>query len=111
MVPLMIFGVGPDVNERLQAHCDANLRDRVSGFEIFPTALLLAGYDGAEVRRHYFHSLFDSNAPREGRAFASGDIFERGSGYDRKPIRGDPSFYLNRFELPQEPVKSGSGAP
>jgi hypothetical protein len=108
MVPLMLFGIGEDVIERLSVRCDASLRDRVTGFEIFSTALILAGYDYADIRGHYYHSLFDLVARREDRVFASGNIFERDSGYHNEMIRGTSNFYLNSFEPTPAPASTDS---
>jgi glucan phosphoethanolaminetransferase (alkaline phosphatase superfamily) len=108
MVPLILFGVGADVSERLSARCDPALRDRVSAFEIFSSALILAGYDYAEIRDYYHHSLFDTHAARDNRVFASGDIFQPAAGVEHELHRAKPRFFLNRFELPQELPASGS---
>jgi glucan phosphoethanolaminetransferase (alkaline phosphatase superfamily) len=108
MVPLILFGVGDGVQERVSANCHTALRDRVSGFEIFPSVLVMAGYDSEELRRYYHHTLFDAQAPRDGRVFASGNIFGRGSGYQNELIRNNPSFFLNPFVLPEKVGRKGA---
>jgi glucan phosphoethanolaminetransferase (alkaline phosphatase superfamily) len=110
MVPLLLLGVGDDVRAELAERCHAGLRDRVSGFEIFPTALVLAGYAADDVRRRYGPSLFDADSPRSERVFVSGNIFERESGYHNEMIRDDPHVHLNRFELPEVTQANPAGA-
>lgn len=100
MVPLIVFGSGAGVQRELQRRYDPQLVDRVSSFEIFPTLMIAAGYDAEEVRGRYHHSLFEIDAPREERVFASGSLFGQGSGYESYQIRDDPSTHVNRFEPP-----------
>jgi hypothetical protein len=74
----------------------------VSAFEIFPSALIAAGYEASEIRGYYHHSLFDTEAPRDNRVFASGHIFGNADalGGDLPAEKAD--FVLNPFEWPQK---------
>lgn len=55
----------------------AAFRDRVSHYQVFPTLLVLMGFDEAEVVSRYGPPLWDP--PDGGRVFLSGDVFGRGS--------------------------------
>jgi len=76
MVPMMVFSNDAAVLQRLRAAL-ASGYDRTSHFQVFPTLLRLAGYDGAWVEAHYGASLGD--APAAPPAFFTGDIHGRGS--------------------------------
>ena len=75
------------------------LVDRVTSFEIFPTLLVAAGYDSAELRARYHGSLFDRDADRDERFFVSGNLFERGSPYQNQLVRRVARAYRTRFEI------------
>jgi lipid A ethanolaminephosphotransferase len=98
MVPLLLFGFGGDVHARLERLFDESLVDRVSGYEIFPALLHLAGFDPADIRARYHHSLFDRDAPRDSRQFISGNLFGIGGGFHDRPMIQSGA-YLNDFTL------------
>ena len=100
-VPLLLLAFGPEVQARVAARYEPALVDRVSAFEIFPTLLEAAGYAREDVRRYYPFSLFDADADRSRRIFASGNIFAReGHFHILNPLMGDVC-YLNEFTLPR----------
>jgi glucan phosphoethanolaminetransferase (alkaline phosphatase superfamily) len=98
-VPLMLLGFGNGMEEQLRELYRPELAHRVSQFEIFPSLLVLAGYDDAEIRAHYHHSLFDASPDRSRRIFVSGNLFGIGGGfYNHELVRS--SCYLNEFVAP-----------
>jgi glucan phosphoethanolaminetransferase (alkaline phosphatase superfamily) len=109
MVPLLVFGINGDVQARLMALYDPAVRGRVSGFEYFPTLLLLAGYTPEDLHRHYHHTIFDSEPDRADRFFVSGNLFGMGGGFYNHPtVRS--SGYANPFPPPpQERLGEKSG--
>jgi hypothetical protein len=99
-VPLLLLAFGPEVPARVAARYEPALVDRASAFEIFPALLEAAGYAREDVRRHYPFSLFDADADRSRRIFASGNIFAReGNFHIMNPLMGDVC-YLNEFTPP-----------
>jgi lipid A ethanolaminephosphotransferase len=100
MVPLLLLAVGADVRAALASRYHPELRDRVSGFEIFPTLLVAAGYAEPEVAARHLPSLFDAGADRSHRVFVSGNLFGRGRSYDNRQVRRVSEAFLNPFELP-----------
>ena len=66
----------------------------------FRALLQLAGYDYADIREHYYHSLFDADADRSGRIFLSGNLFGIGGGFYQNWLI-ESAYYLNRF--PDDP--------
>jgi lipid A ethanolaminephosphotransferase len=85
-VPLAILATGAD-NARVRSLAATALqanRNRASHRHIFPTVLVLMGYEPAAVRRQYTASLFDV-LPDEDRIFLSGDLWGK--------------VYRNRFAL------------
>lgn len=72
-VPL--FGFGSHLRRRLPDGV-SELRDRMSHFQIFPTLLVLMGYEESEVRGRFGAPLWVR--PDEPRIFLSGDLFGRG---------------------------------
>jgi lipid A ethanolaminephosphotransferase len=62
------------------------LRDRTDHFRLFPSQLILMGYEEAEVKVRYGPPLWAAPSPR--RVFLSGDLFGRGivqiNGFDEK---------------------------
>ena len=73
-VPL--FGFGSHLSRRLPDGV-SELRDRMSHFQIFPTLLVLMGYEESEVRGRFGAPLWVR--PDEARIFVSGDLFGRGN--------------------------------
>jgi hypothetical protein len=78
MVPLMLFALHPEVKAALEQRYQPRLRDRTSAFELFPTLLLVAGYDRGDLRSRYHVDLFDGGAERRERRFVSGNHFGAG---------------------------------
>ncbi|MHC4420909.1 MAG: sulfatase-like hydrolase/transferase [Planctomycetota bacterium] len=72
-VPLIAWG--GFLEQRLPDGASA-LRDRTGHFRLFPSQLILMGYEEAEVTGRYGTPLWA--APPEGRIFVSGDLFGRG---------------------------------
>lgn len=87
MVPLFLLPMNNQINTSLEAMFIPENVDKVTHFNIFPSTLILMGYDSDEVLAKYGKSLFEpiSNDKRE---FASGDIFGRSTmfinGFDQK---------------------------
>lgn len=100
-VPLILLAFGERTREAVSEAFDPAVRDRASGFEIFPTLLEVAGYARSDATRGRVPSLLDGSAPRPGRVFVSGNIFARDGGvYINNPGYGD-AFYLNEFRPPK----------
>jgi len=101
MVPLLVFGINGEVQARLMTLYDPVVRGRVSGFEFFPTLLLLAGYMPEDLHRHYHHTIFDSEPDRADRFFVSGNLFGVGGGFYNHPtVRS--SGYANPIPPPPQ---------
>jgi lipid A ethanolaminephosphotransferase len=98
-VPLLVLAIGAEVRPAMAARYHPGLRDRASGFEIFPTLLVAAGYREEEVAARHLPSLFDAQAPRGPRIFVSGNLFGRGHGYENRQVRRTSEVFLNPFEL------------
>jgi hypothetical protein len=86
LVPVVLLGLHPDVEAALRARYDPALRDRVSGFELFSTALVAMGYDETALRRFYPPSLFDRDADRGHRVFLSGSLFGLSDAFALNPV-------------------------
>jgi lipid A ethanolaminephosphotransferase len=74
-VPFLIFPVR--IDDALRANLRAAARfnkDRISHVDIFPSILVLMGYDKTLVNRHYGQTIFDYMGAR-GRTVFAGDIF------------------------------------
>ena len=100
-VPLLLLAFGSGTRAEMAERFHAELRDRVSAFEIFPTLLESAGYDRNEIQMAFAPSLFDASAERGVRIFASGNIFAREGGfYILNPGMGS-SCHLNVFQTPR----------
>ncbi len=97
-VPLLLAGFGEGVSGTLGALYEPGLRDRVSQFELFPALLELAGYDRAEIRRHYHFGLFEREAARGARFFVSGNLFGIGGGFYTHELV-ESSCHVNEFTL------------
>jgi hypothetical protein len=103
-VPLLLLAFGPEVPARVAARYEPALVDHASAFEIFPALLETAGYAREDVQRHYPFSLFDADADRSRRIFASGNIFSReGNFHIMNRLMGDVC-YLNEFTPPVAPA-------
>lgn len=76
LVPMMVFSNVPELLQRFDAAQLAS-HDTTSHFQVFPTLLQLAGYDGPWVRNHYGASL--SEPPGTLPEFFAGDLHGRGS--------------------------------
>lgn len=76
IVPMMVFSNDTAIMEEFKATL-AEVYDKTSHFQIFPTLLRLAGYNGLWVRNHYGTSLREpvSTMPE----FFVGDLHGRGS--------------------------------
>jgi glucan phosphoethanolaminetransferase (alkaline phosphatase superfamily) len=72
-VPML--GWGRPLEERFSGGIDA-VRNRTSHFQLFPTMLMLMGFDEQDVTSRYGVPLW--GPPPEQRVFLSGDIFGRG---------------------------------
>lgn len=87
IVPMMVFSNDEVVLDEFK-EAQAAGYNRTSHFQIFPTLLVLAGYNGAWVRSHYGASLSEpAGSPPE---YFSGDIHGRGSVRQWIPIFPDP---------------------
>jgi glucan phosphoethanolaminetransferase (alkaline phosphatase superfamily) len=97
MIPLLLIPLDADLRERISRLTDPAIKNRVSAFEFFSSLLYLAGYDDVDIRRHYHHTIFDSEVDRKGRVFVSGNHF----GADGPLYRDAPyssSFHINQFD-------------
>jgi len=98
-VPLILLAFGPRTRAAIEARFHPVLVDRASGFEIFSTLLESAGYARDELG-DFSASLFDAEALRRERLFASGNVFaQEGGFYVLNPDIGS-ACHLNRFEAP-----------
>jgi len=76
IVPMMVFSNNEVFLERFKAAQETSY-NKTSHFQIFPTLIRLAGYQGSWVRRHYGASLSEpTGTPPE---FFAGDLHGRGS--------------------------------
>ncbi|MBW2723897.1 MAG: sulfatase-like hydrolase/transferase [Deltaproteobacteria bacterium] len=98
-VPLLLFAFTPGSRAALSERYAPSLKDRASGFEIFPSVLELAGYAPETVRRRYGPSLFDGETPRASRRFVSGNLFGIGGGFYQNTLIRVATF-LNEYDLP-----------
>ena len=99
-VPLILLAFGERTRAAIGQRFHPELRDRVSAFEIFPTLLESAGYAREDLGADFAPSLFDADAPRGERVFASGNVFaQEGGFYILNPDMGNRC-YLNAFEAP-----------
>ena len=74
-VPFLIFPA--KIADSLRTDLEVAVRlnkDELSHVDLFPSLLVLMGYDKAEVNRHYGYTIFDSMGGRTRTLFA-GDIF------------------------------------
>ena len=74
-VPFLVFPV--KVHDELRTDLAAAARfnkDKLSHIDVFPSVLVLMGYDKAEVNRQYGYTIFDYTGARARTLFA-GDIF------------------------------------
>jgi arylsulfatase A-like enzyme len=104
LVPLWLMPFG-DANAAVQKMAQPNLRKnvgRASQFALFPTLLVLAGYDRDAVRQRYGESLFDELTG--GRIFLSG-FYPGGSDAIRNHVPEWTGFVAS------EPPPSGRTAP
>ncbi|AOY88034.1 hypothetical protein BKP64_07540 [Marinobacter salinus] len=94
IVPMMVFASDAATLERLKA-AQAEGYDRTSHFQVFPTLIKLAGYNGAWVKSHYGASLGEplGSSPE----FFVGDVHGRGS------VRNWVSIFPNGIENDQRP--------
>jgi glucan phosphoethanolaminetransferase (alkaline phosphatase superfamily) len=76
IVPMMVFSNDAGILERFRS-AQATGYDKTTHFQIFPTLLRLAGYDGAWIRSHYGASL--GELPINSSEFFVGDLHGRGS--------------------------------
>jgi glucan phosphoethanolaminetransferase (alkaline phosphatase superfamily) len=76
MVPMMLFSNDAMTLELFNA-ARMSSHDKTDHFQIFPTLIRLAGYEGSWVREHYGASL--SESPDTSPEFFVGDIHGRGS--------------------------------
>lgn len=76
IVPMMIFSNDSEILEEFRVAQAGNF-NKMSHFQVFPTLLGLAGYNGSWVRSHYGASL--SEPPATQPAFFVGDLHGRGS--------------------------------
>lgn len=76
IVPMLIFSNDPAILQRFKA-AEVSSYNKTSHFQIFPTLIRLAGYNGAWVTSHYGASL--SQPPTSSPAFFVGDLHGRGS--------------------------------
>lgn len=76
MVPMMVFSSDEAILSKFNEIKAINY-DKTSHFQIFPTLIKLAGYQGSWVRKHYGPSL--SEPPGSSPEFFVGDIHGRGS--------------------------------
>lgn len=100
-VPLLMFGTDANVSSKLAQLYQPELRDRASGFEIFPSLLTLAGYPPSRVNELYGPSLFNSAANRPKRTFVSGNLFGIGGGFYQNSLIREAT-YLNAFDTTPE---------
>jgi glucan phosphoethanolaminetransferase (alkaline phosphatase superfamily) len=97
MIPLLLLPRGAALRERIAGLYDPALLNRISAYELFSTMLYLAGYDYADISRHYAPMIFDSNVQRGKRVFVSGNHFGRdGPLYRDAPYKS--SFSINEFD-------------
>lgn len=75
-VPLFLLPMNHRIKTELSPFFRKDNVDQASHFNIFPTTLMLMGYDPKEVHEFYGNSLFDPLQNTE-RIFVSGDIFGR----------------------------------
>lgn len=76
-----IINFDRDKNNKLTSMLDTNYLsnfNHVSHFNIFPTILILKGYDKEEVYNNYGKSVFDDLSSQKDRYFFSGDLWGRG---------------------------------
>ncbi len=85
-VPLFLLPMNHRIRIELSHLFIKDNVDQASHFNIFPSTLVLMGYDPDEVNKAYGNSLFDSLKNTE-RIFISGDIF------------GRSKVFVNKFNL------------
>jgi len=76
IVPMMVFSNDAAILERFKA-VQVTGFDKTNHFQVFPTLIRLAGYEGSWVRSHYGASL--SEPPGTLPEFFAGDAYGRGS--------------------------------
>ncbi len=84
-VPLLIFGTALD---RYFSGNTAQLKDRLSQFQVFSSLLVWMGYSEAEITKQYGPALW--SLPQEPRQFLSGNVF---GGYGYKLNTFDPQTF------------------
>lgn len=77
-VPFFIYL--PDPVQKKEFLYNSYNYDHLSHFNIFPSILLMMGYDTAYVRQNYDPAIFDS-VPHQSRYFYTGMLFMKGGGY------------------------------
>jgi glucan phosphoethanolaminetransferase (alkaline phosphatase superfamily) len=83
MVPLFFLPMNHSIKTELKSVFRNENVNKASHFNIFPSTLILMGYDSKEVHEQYGNSLFDSLETSE-RIFISGDIFGRSKAFINK---------------------------
>jgi glucan phosphoethanolaminetransferase (alkaline phosphatase superfamily) len=80
VIPLLVWTDNENLKNRFALSAGVNY-NRTSHFQIFPTVLMLLGYDPEQVRKRYFISLFDRVETPLG--FTTGSITGR---FGRGPV-------------------------
>jgi glucan phosphoethanolaminetransferase (alkaline phosphatase superfamily) len=88
IVPMVAFTNAQKILEQYRS-AQAGSYNRTSHFQIFPSLIALAGYDGSWVRSHYGVSLSEHPADRP--EFFAGDIHGRGSVRQWVPVFAAPA--------------------
>ena len=107
-VPLFLLGFGPETRARLAALHAPSLAGTVSQFEVFPALLEAAGYAREEATAGRAPSLFDAEAARPARIFASGNVFAREGGFYLLNRGMGSVCHLNAFAPPEPDAGPGS---
>ena len=98
MVPLILLAAGDESRALLERNFLPERRHQTSAFEIFPTLLFLAGYEGSDVTAAHGPTLFDPAAARSERIFLSGNVYGGAEGMFVLNPRIGAQGGINRFE-------------
>ena len=76
-VPIFILPLQDSLKDTLSNMMKYDNKNRISHFNIFPSTLIMMGYNKDQVKNYYEETIFD-NLSKKKRFYTSGDIFGRG---------------------------------